>query len=398
MYSFSLVSVFLIGFVAFGITYLLMPGVRKLALRHDWVDHPDGKRKIHEVRMPRVGGLAIGFGILGGLLVALIIGGAFAGDPESGVLSLQSVVCLLIGAVVIVVTGLLDDIFQIRARYKLLGQFLAFVPVLMCREVIAAVASLLGGGAVATVLAFPLVLGWGMLLMNAVNLLDGMDGLAGGIALIAMLFMGVLGGLNGMMLFFLVAAIGAVAAFLRYNLPPAKVFMGDTGSLLLGYLLSVFALASLVAAPTLSRMLALIVIMGLPLLDTGMTIARRIARKRDPFAPDREHLHHRILVRVFGHQPRALLIFYLIGIGLGLFALLIDQSNYWTALVIAGGVAGLGLFMLWELEYFDRASYQRNGKPKGVPEGNGKRQVSRKTHLTLHRGLREPIRHRPPIL
>lgn len=200
------------------------------------------------------------------------------------------------------------------------------------------------------------------------------------------------------MLFFLIAASGAVAAFLRFNLPPAKVFMGDTGSLLLGYLLSVFALASLVAEPTVNRMLALIVVMGLPILDTVMTIARRVARKRDPFAPDREHLHHRVLSRLFGHQPRALLVFYLLGIGLGLFALLIDQSDLRTGVIISLFVACLGLFMVWELDYFDRASYRRHSVSKEAAQTEEKRNTYRKTHLRMETHLRGPVRHRPPIL
>ncbi len=398
MFSYSLSSAFLIGLVAFGITYLLMPAVRRVALDKDWVDTPDGKRKIHLDRMPRVGGLAIWFGIVGGLLVTLIMGRAIEASAFSGIMSMRSVLCLMAGATVVVATGLLDDIFQIRARYKLLGQFLAFVPVLLCGEVVAAVATLLGGGTMATILAFPLIIGWGMFIMNAVNLLDGMDGLAGGVTLIALLFLALMGGMSGMMLLFLMTAAGAVMAFLRYNLPPAKVFMGDTGSLLLGYLLGVFALASLVAEPTVSRMLALFVTLGLPILDTGMTLARRIARKRDPFAPDREHLHHRVLGRMFGHQPRALLVFYLLGIGLGLFALLIDQSDVGMAVLLTAFVAGLGLFMLWELNYFDRASYRKHAMPSGKPSGEEKRKTLRKTHLPMQTHLRSPVRRHPPIL
>ncbi len=399
MISFSLSGAFLIGLVAFGITYLLMPAVRRVALDKEWVDTPDGKRKIHREQMPRVGGLAIWFGIVGGLLVTFIMGRAFEASVVSGILSMRSVLGLMAGATVVVATGLLDDIFQIRARHKLLGQFLAFVPVLMCGEMVGAVATLLGGGTAATLLAFPLIIGWGMFIMNAVNLLDGMDGLAGGVTLIALLFMALIGGMGGVMLLFLMAAAGAVMAFLRYNLPPAKVFMGDTGSLLLGYLLGVFALASLVAVPSVSRMLALFVILGLPILDTSMTIARRIARKRDPFAPDREHLHHRVLGRMFGHQPRALLVFYLLGIGLGLFALLIDQSDVGTAALLAALVAGLGLFMLWELNYFDRASYRKHAIPAGKASVEERRRKRiRKTPLPMHPHARGSVRRHPPIL
>ena len=159
MISFSLSGLFLIGLVAFGITYLLMPAVRRVALEKEWVDTPDGKRKIHREQMPRVGGLAIWFGIVGGLLVTFIMGRAFEASVVSGILSMRSVLCLMAGATVVVATGLLDDIFQIRARHKLLGQFLAFVPVLMCGEMVGAVATLLGGGTVATLLAFPLIIG-----------------------------------------------------------------------------------------------------------------------------------------------------------------------------------------------------------------------------------------------
>ncbi|GIV60417.1 undecaprenyl/decaprenyl-phosphate alpha-N-acetylglucosaminyl 1-phosphate transferase [Rhodocaloribacter litoris] len=397
MLPYSLSSVLLIGIVAFGITYLLMPAVRRFAVNVNWVDAPDGHRKIHVQSIPRVGGLAIWFGLVGAVLVILMTGRGFEVDRLSGHLATRSMLCLFAGATLAVATGLLDDVFQLRARYKLLGQVLSVVPVLFCRELVAGVVVLFGGGLPATLLAYVFIAGWVVFMMNAVNLIDGMDGLAGGVALIALFFMVLLGGMTGPVLLFCIAFGGALMAFLRYNLPPARVFMGDTGSLLIGYLLAILALTSLAADPSWSRALALIVVLALPVLDTTMTLVRRLARRRDPFAPDREHLHHRVLGRLFGSQPRAVMVFYLLGIGQGLYALFMVRWSTGVAFLLFGVAVLLGLLLLWELGYFDPGSY-RPVTPASPSLRPSRRVKERREVIRAEGILHSPLGPRPPVL
>jgi UDP-GlcNAc:undecaprenyl-phosphate GlcNAc-1-phosphate transferase len=399
MLTLNLLSMLLlIGLATFGITYLLMPGMRQLALHRQWVDQPDGVRKIHRHSMPRIGGLAMWFGMFGGLLVALalMLFGEGSLPMTPGVLSFSSVALVYLGATLAAFTGLYDDLRHLKAGYKLLAQVSATLPLLACPELVQAVQSLLGAGLLAQFGAYPLLMLWMILVMNAVNLIDGLDGLAGGMALLGLLFMLFIGQVSGGMLLLSGALCAALLAFLRFNLPPAQVFMGDMGSLLIGYLLGALALTSLSMEPTLSRVLALLVLLGVPLLDTLMAFVRRLALGHDPFAPDCDHLHHRVLERVYGYQPRAVFLFYLTCIVLGLFAILIAYSTPPVALALWGLLAGLGGLMLWELRYFDRASYgaatpsffPRTKHPDARPV---KRIIPARTNT-----VREPIRHQAP--
>ncbi len=392
MFSLSLFSVFITGLVALGVTLILLPPFRRFAHAHQWLDEPDGKRKIHTESIPRVGGLAIWFGVVAALAINRIMSPEVFGMAPGP--SASSLLYLLAGASVAILTGVLDDIYQIRARHKLLGQFFSVFPILLCPEVVAGVAALLGGGQLATLLAYPLILGWGIFMMNAFNLIDGMDGLAGGVGFIAVAFLLMMGGLPVPVVVVCLALMGGLLAFLRHNLPPARVFMGDAGSLMIGYVLAMLGLLSLAADPTWPRALGIWTILAIPLLDATMTIVRRLARRRDPFAPDREHLHHRVLARMFGHQGRAVVVFYMLGLGLGFYALFLQQWSTPVAVVLFGGIVGVGLLLVRELGYFDRESYR---KVSGCATGRTMpRKGVRKEVLHMRGIVREPIRPGSP--
>ena len=359
MGALSSLNFFLIGIGAFGVTYLLIPTVRQFAIRRDWLDQPDGKRKIHTESTPRSGGLAIWFGMMGGLFIALFLLLFFKAEGlgMDGGLSPMTNILLFVGTTVAAFTGLYDDVFQIKARMKLAAQVVAALPVLLCPELIEAVTWMLGGGALAEWAAYPLLLLWVLFFMNALNLIDGLDGLAGGVGLVALIFMVAVGGFTGSLFIISIALGGALLAFLRYNFPPASVFMGDMGSLLIGYLLAVLSLSALSMEPSVPRLLALIVLLGVPALDTVMAFFRRAMLGLDPMAPDSDHLHHRVLVRVLGNQKRAVTSLYGFAVGLGLVALVIATSPIAVALLFFGAVLGIGGFLIWDLGYFNRASY-----------------------------------------
>lgn len=390
-------SLLLVGLASLGVTYLLMPTVRQFALGQGWIDQPDGVRKLHRGIIPRSGGMAIWFGMMGGVMVGLVL--AYSLDPGLfsglGALSLSSILGLFAGATIAACTGLLDDVFNLNALVKLAAQVLSTVPLMFCVDIVGAVQATMGGGTVAGILAMPLIMIWMLFIMNAINLIDGLDGLAGGLSLIALVVLSLIGGLAGSSLFITVALACALLAFLRYNYNPASVFMGDMGSLFIGYMLGTLSLAVLTVDPDPGRFLALVVVLGLPALDTVNAFLRRALRGGDPLAPDRDHLHHRMLAHMNGHTGKAVITFYIIAGALGYCASIMINSTTIGAFLIFGAIVAVGLLMLWELDYFDCSSYR--SAPKG--EGGG-RPVQPPDRASGNRGrkvgptIREPIKHR----
>ncbi len=349
----------LAGLTAFGVTYLLMPSIARYASGRSWVDSPDGKRKLHNSATPRIGGVAIWFGILAGVLVSLFL--ATGLGTGAGLLAIPfttiTALAILAGGSVAALIGFYDDTRPLGAPVKLLAQIVAATPLVASTEFVQAATQLLGGSGFAEIAAYPLIIGWVVFVMNAINLIDGLDGLAGGLAVIAISFFVIMGGLTGGPLLLALALMGAVLAFLRFNLPPAKVFMGDTGSLLIGYVLGVLSLVVIQADPTSNRAMAVLVVLGLPGLDTMMSIVRRVALGRSPLQADNDHLHHRMLSRASGIHARAVTIFYLIGCTLGLLGLLVAFADVASANLIVGVVGALAMIVLWDLRYFDITSY-----------------------------------------
>ena len=337
------------GAVAWGTTFVLTPAVRRLAIAQDWVDRPDFGRKVHQTPTPRVGGLALFGGVVAGFL--FLLGGAefFIGGVPG------EVIAVAIGAVVIALTGLYDDAFDLGFKRKFFVQ------------VVVAYALLWGGvridlGALATfsgltaselaLLEIPITMLWIVGITNAVNLLDGLDGLAAGVTGIAVLAMSTAFALQGdpVALALTVPLLGAIAAFLVYNAHPASIFMGDVGSLTLGYLL---ATVSLLGTGHTDPGLALIVplfAVGLPILDTSATFARRVLEGHSPFLPDRDHIHHRIRNRVGSHWG-AVLVMYGLGAAFGGAAVIVALGNAFVATVVAVGLVVFVGLVLYFLDY-----------------------------------------------
>jgi len=289
-------------FVAFFASILATPAMRLLATKYGIVDWPDLWRKRHLRPVAYLGGVAIFLGWLAGVCASPVIG------PHSG-LNIN----IVLGATVIMLTGLIDDVYGIRARVKLGGQLFAAaalaserVGITLAEQAIA----LLGVGAVPPLLTYALgtcviavfVVGG----CNAVNLLDGMDGLASGVTAIAC--MGFLVLASWMMVFegradanlhdavritMCVAIVGAILGFLPYNFNPATIFMGDAGSLLLGFLsVTIILLLGKGVENPLRYVTACLIIFAVPIADTSLAIFRRKMRGQPIFAPDSQHLHH----------------------------------------------------------------------------------------------------------
>ncbi|HET9983733.1 MAG TPA: MraY family glycosyltransferase [Longimicrobiales bacterium] len=293
-------TIFLAAFLAaLVLTLLLTSVVRSLATRFGIVDVPDGVRRQHERPVPRIGGVAVGTAVLAVAVVALRAAG---GAPA---LTGAQTTAWISGAVAVIALGLWDDLRGLSAYEKFAGQGL--VSLIVFFGGIRPESIVLASG---QALQIPIGVGlaavtlWIVGITNAFNLIDGSDGVAAGSALFSSVGAAVLGVLTGHLA---VAVIGlaltaAVLGFLYFNFPPASVFLGDSGSLFLGYQLGVLGLLVVGPSPALRSLAVPVALCGVPLLDMGLALVRRFLRRDRLFTGDRGHIHHRL--RDLGYSPR----------------------------------------------------------------------------------------------
>lgn len=293
---------------AFFITLALTPVAIKAAPRIGAMDIPKDNRRMHKRPIPRFGGIAMFFGIIAAILHFVPMGSQLLG--------------LVIGAFLIFILGLVDDFKNLRPRVKFVGQIVCAVIVWFYTLRINGMANILGFGP--SYIAFPdwlsllLTVFWIVGITNAVNLVDGLDGLAGGITCIACLSSAYLSSYTGRTeaVVMMLAIAGATIAFLIYNFNPAKIIMGDAGSLLLGFLLATISLygVSPTKSVTLFSAVVPVLILFLPIFDTSYAIFRRAVNHRPIMEADKGHLHHRIMALGFGQKRTVLALYSISGI------------------------------------------------------------------------------------
>ena len=311
---------FLAMAAAFLAAIILTPLVIKLAFRIGAVDHPN-YRKVHASAMPRIGGVAI-FG-------AFVIGYLLLRPSD------EHAIGILVGAVIIIVTGFLDDMLDITAKAKLLGQLAAAIVVVTWGGLQIEFINLpFFGPFDFGYLSIPITILWIIGITNAINLIDGLDGLAAGVSTIALISITVMAVIMGDVFVVATAAILAASTigFLSYNFHPAKIFMGDTGALFLGYMISVLALLGFKNVAVVSLVIP-IIMLGVPISDTFFAIVRRVRMKQPISAPDKSHLHHCLLRAGFSHRQTVLII-YGLAILFGVAAVLFSQATVWGAIVL----------------------------------------------------------------
>ena len=334
-----MLRVFAAFFVAFTVALVVTIQTKKLAIKLGVYDQPD-ERKVHKGLMTRLGGLGIYAGFLSGFLVY----GNFSRAMWGLVVSVSFVTAV----------GLYDDIKNISPKLKLAGQIVAAVILVVFGVhleylTIPFTESIIDIG----ILGYPISILWVVGICNAVNLIDGLDGLASGVSAIAALSIGVVAYASGIAV---VAAlcfvfVGSILGFLRWNFHPAKLFMGDCGSLLLGFVLAVFSLMGLSEGATLIGVIIPIFILGIPILDTLFAIIRRRRQHKPVFQADRGHFHHRLLDMGLSHRDTVLFI-YAITFLFGTMAVLITllPSLYsviisvLSVILIFAGALKLGVF------------------------------------------------------
>ncbi len=311
------------------------PLVRRMALRLGVVDQPSD-RKIHTNPIPLLGGTAI----YGAFIAALLLFGNRFG--------LNELVSILVGASLMSFLGLWDDRRSLSPFLKLAGQ------------VLAASILVISGVQIGTfrweALNVIVTLGWVVVITNSMNLLDNMDGLSGGVGAVAAIYFLLLAAINDQFLVGALSAalVGASIGFLVYNFNPASIFMGDAGSLFLGFTLAAVGIKlRFPEGIEIVTWMVPVMIMGLPLFDTTLVIISRLRRNLNPLTtPGKDHVSHRLVA--LGYTRReAVLICYLICAGLGVIALFITQANIVEGYIVGGVVALAAVVALWRMEQVD---------------------------------------------
>jgi UDP-GlcNAc:undecaprenyl-phosphate GlcNAc-1-phosphate transferase len=306
------------------ISFIATPLVKVFAYRVGAIDVPTEARRVHDHPIPRLGGLAIFLGFV--LSVVLF---ANVDTQVRGI---------LLGSVVIVIVGVIDDIVPLPAILKFVVQIVAALIAVFHGVVIEIVSNpLLSSDSSVVVLgylAIPITVVWIVAITNSVNLIDGLDGLAVGVSTISSIAMMVIAIVfaQSNTAAILAALAGACIGFMPYNLNPAKIFMGDTGALLLGYVLATVSVIGLFKYYTLISFAVPILVLALPLFDTVFAFFRRLLTGRNPMSPDRGHFHHR-LIDMGLSQKQAVAILYMVSAALGLAAVLITTSGEIRALI-----------------------------------------------------------------
>ena len=291
-------NIFEILAITFLVSMFLVPIIKKLAIHVGALDIPN-ERKVHNKPMPRLGGLAI-YG-------AFLVGYILYGDITTQMIS------ILIGSFIILLIGVFDDIKPIRAKYKFLVQIIAALIVVIYGQIYFNEITFLGLTIKCNLIAsYILSTFFIVAISNAINLIDGLDGLADGISTIYFLTIIIiaiiLGRVSGLDFTLAIIMFGAALGFLIFNFPPAKIFMGDSGSLFLGFMISVIALVSYKVA-TLTSLIIPIVILAIPIFDTALAILRRILKRENIGTPDKEHFHHQLLKLKFSNRISVIIVF-----------------------------------------------------------------------------------------
>lgn len=325
-----LVALAVSALIAYGAT----PVVKTLAFRIGAVDVPKDDRRMHKHPIPRMGGLAIVLGFLFATLVLVPLTAEVKG--------------MLLGAIIITVLGIFDDVYALSAKLKLVVQ------------IAAALVAVLSGNVIETIsnpnvfsselywnlgwLSIPVTVVWIVAITNAVNLIDGLDGLACGVSTISSMTMLVIALLvsEGSVAVLMAALAGACIGFLPYNLNPAKIFMGDTGSTFLGFILATVSVQGMFKVYTIISFVVPFLMLGLPIFDTCFAIIRRVAHGQSPMSPDRSHVHHRLIDMGLSQKQTVGVLYVISGI-LGLSAVVLTTSGAVKAmlLLLALGAAGL---------------------------------------------------------
>src|SRR5690349_23626321 len=290
------------------LSLVLTPVVRRFAIRLDNVDHPEARR-VNDRPVPRGGGIAVAASFLLVAIVFVMVNGPTGPVPVPTNLDPPELLGLLVGGAVATIIGVLDDTFQLRARWQLLGQLALAALAVIAGVTVTNINNPFGPGSI--ILTGPYAVGftvlWVVGMINSINFIDGLDGLSSGIALIAAATLGLISLTTAVAQPFIgvlcLALAGALLGFLRWNFHPATIFIGTSGVMFVGYTLAVLSILGT------AKVAVALLVLGVPIIDTFWIIVRRIVTGKSPFTPDRGHIHHRLLDLGLTHAQTVLVIY-----------------------------------------------------------------------------------------
>lgn len=353
----AITSYICVALAAFATTYLLVPLAKKLAFKVDAVDYPS-KRRINTRPIPRLGGLAVFCGLVVACIVQIWGTWNWGWPPVLVPHPSLHINYPLIGLAfcLIVLTGAIDDVRSLRPRYKLAGQVLAAVVATAGGLTIGEIVNPFGHGGFIDlgIWAYPITVIYLVAFTNIINLIDGLDGLATGIAGIAALTMFSFAVLSHRQdaAALAIALFGACMAFLRYNFHPASIFLGDSGSLLLGFTLGAISLFNVSRTAAMTTLIMPLIVAGVPIIDTFSAIVRRKRAHVSIGQADKGHIHHRLIQEGFD-QRQAVLLIYAWCILLAVGASAINQVGVAERILIFGVLAGASAAFAMHLHLFE---------------------------------------------
>jgi len=341
---------YLISFiVSFLFVVSVTPFLINFGKKHGFVDKVN-RRKIHRGAIPRIGGIGIALGTLFPLFLLY-----FYDNSVSQVLfgSIENISVIIAGGLLISLLGLVDDIKGVKAKWKLVFQIALAIAAWMNGFAITAV-SMPWGVVQLGWFGFFFTILWIVGIINAINLIDGMDGLSSGISFFACITIMTLSIANGYMFVALVSAAlaGAVVGFLIFNFNPAKIFMGDAGSMFIGYILAVLSLKNQSKGHTIVSLLIPIIAMGLPILDTSLAFVRRFLRNQSIFVADKQHIHH-ILLSKGWNQRKVVMVLYGISLVFTSLSLLLIFNKDLKAFLIISVFSIVVFVLITKLGYME---------------------------------------------
>jgi UDP-GlcNAc:undecaprenyl-phosphate/decaprenyl-phosphate GlcNAc-1-phosphate transferase len=339
------------------VSFVLTRFVRDFASARGWVSAPTHERHLHASPLPRLGGVAIFISFTCCTVLAAVW---IAWQPElHRHFSLKTAATILAPAALVFLLGVYDDLRGVGPYFKFSVQAIAASVLFLGGFRIVNIPVIFGDRALPWFLGLPLTIIWVLAITNAFNLIDGLDGLAAGSALFSTLVAFVVALLNGpsLVTVMTIALAGAILGFLRYNFNPATIFLGDSGSLFIGFVLSALALYGAQKAPTIVAVAIPIVSFGLPILETALSILRRLISGRPVFTADREHIHHKLLQHGMTHRQVVILLYGVSAVFamLSLFLLWPTGSSLGLVLAVLGIGIWIGVQHLGYLEFGELA-------------------------------------------
>ena len=370
-------NVFIIVIVTFLASLILVPIVKKIAIHINAMDEPN-ERKIHKVPMPRLGGLAI--------FLAFLLGYMLYGEISTQMLS------ILIGSFLLIFVGIVDDIHSVKARYKLIVQIVAAAIVVLYGDLSFTELSVFGYniyfndffGALLSILFI-------VAITNAINLIDGLDGLAAGISSIYFLTIAIiafiLNRIGGLDVIISLIMLGSTLGFLFHNFPPAKIFMGDTGSLFLGFMISIIALLGY-KVTTFTSLIVPIVILAIPIFDTVFAIIRRLIKGQNIGVADKEHFHHQLLKMKYS-PTKSILIIYVIDIAFAAVSIFYILGDNQIAIAIYVVLMILLLFVILKTDVLFEHKKKNANVTENVLINNSKSNNNKKKQKKSKKGRKK---------